>query len=87
MATQELQNILTQLKSELANSRFEKASSEADLEALIKQIEQMLIEDESAVRNALNEPLSDAVTRFESSHPELTSLLNNMISLLSNMGI
>ena len=87
METQELQNILEQLKEELAGSHFEDASSETELTDLIDLIEQALVDDENAVRNALNEPINDAVTRFESSHPQLTSLLNTISSLFSNMGI
>jgi len=87
MIKQELENILNQLKDELARSEFAKPSSRQELQNLIQQIEQSLIDDEAAVRKALNEPLTDAVTRFESSHPQVTSLLNSVISTFSNMGI
>ena len=87
MDKQELQDVLAELKQELADSRFKKASSEPDLQKLIAQIEQLLQDDEQAVSKALNEPLNDAVTRFEGSHPRLTSLLNSVLSTLSNMGI
>ncbi len=87
MDKQELENILQQLKEELAKSQFAKPSSRQELQRLIGQIEQSLIDDEAAVRKALNEPLTDAVTRFEGSHPQLTSILNSVISTLSNMGI
>ncbi len=87
MKKQELENILSQLKDELARSEFSKSSSRQDLQTLIQQIEQALIDDEAVVRKALNEPITDAVTRFEGSHPQLTSLLNSIISTLSNMGI
>ena len=87
MKKQELENILKQLKDELARSEFAKPSSRQELNNLIQQIEQSLIDDEAAVRKALNEPLTDAVTRFEGSHPQVTSLLNSVISIFSNMGI
>jgi hypothetical protein len=87
MKKRELEKILQQLKDELAASKFEKASSEQDLKGLIRQIEQAIQDDEAAVRQALNEPLNDAVLRFEGSHPQLTSLLNSISSLLSNLGI
>ncbi|MCP4272094.1 MAG: DUF4404 family protein [Gammaproteobacteria bacterium] len=87
MKKQELENILNQLKDELARSEFSKSSSRQDLQTLIQQIEQALIDDEAVVRKALNEPITDAVTRFEGSHPQLTSLLNSIISTFSNMGI
>ena len=83
----ELEKILQQLKDELAASQFEKSSSEKELNDLIVQIEQALQDDEAAVKQALNEPLNDAVLRFEGSHPQLTSLLNSISSLLSNLGI
>ncbi len=87
MKKQELENILEQLKEELDKSKFAKPSSRQELQTLIRQIEQSLIDDEAVVRKALNEPLTDAVTRFEGSHPQLTSLLNSIISTFSNMGI
>jgi len=87
MEKKQLEEILSQLKSELASSEFEKASSEPQLRNLIAQIETALVEDEAAVRAALNEPLNDAVLRFEGSHPQLTALLNNVSSVLSNLGI
>ena len=83
----ELEKVLQQLKDELAASQFEEASSEQELKNLIEQIEQALQDDEAAVKQALNEPLNDAVLRFEGSHPQLTSLLNSISSLLSNLGI
>ena len=87
MQKQELQRILEELKAELATSQFSKPSSQQELQKLIDQIEQSLIADEGIIQKALNEPLNDAVTRFESSHPQLTLILNNIISQLSNMGI
>jgi hypothetical protein len=84
---QELENILQELKAELAASEFAKPSSRQELQRLIDQIEAFLVADEMATQNALNEPLNDAVTRFEVSHPKLTAILNNIITTLSNMGI
>ncbi len=87
MDIQELQKILEQLKQELATSEFVKSSSKSDLQQLIDQIEGVISEDEKMTADLLNEPLNDAVTRFEGSHPQLTAILNNIISALSNMGI
>ena len=87
MQKQELKRILEELKAELATSQFSNPSHKQDLQKLIDQIEQSLIDDQGIIKKALNEPLNDAVTRLEGSHPELTSILNNIISLLSNMGI
>ncbi len=87
MEKQELEIILNELKAELGRSQFAKPSSRQELQRLIDQIEQSLIDDEKAVSVALNEPLTDAITRFEGSHPQLTAILNSVISTLSNMGI
>lgn len=87
MDIQELQKILEQLKQELAASEFVKSTSKSDLQQLIDQIEGVISEDEKMTADLLNEPLNDAVTRFEGSHPQLTAILNNIISALSNMGI
>jgi len=87
MDIHELQKILEQLKQELAASEFVKSTSKSDLQQLIDQIEGVISEDEKMTADLLNEPLNDAVTRFEGSHPQLTAILNNIISALSNMGI
>lgn len=87
MNKQELQKILEQLKQELASSEFTEPSAHQTLQKLIEKVEQVLTNDENAVQTALHEPLNDAVTRFETSHPQLTAILNNIISQLSNMGI
>lgn len=87
MNKQELERILSDLKAELATSQFAKPSSRQELQSLIDQIEDFLVADELATTKALNEPLNDAVTRFEVSHPKLTAILNNISSTLSAMGI
>ena len=87
MNKQELETVLQQLKSELAASEFAKPSSRQELQSLIDKIEAFLTADELATQHALNEPLNDAVTRFEVSHPKLTAIMNNILSTLSNMGI
>ena len=87
MDKQELEAVLSELKSELANSKFAKPSSRQELQSLIDQIEDFLVADELATTQALKEPINDAVTRFEVSHPKLTSILNSISTTLSNMGI
>ena len=87
MDKQELEAVLQELKSELENSQFAKPSSRQELQSLIDQIEDFLLADEMATTQALNEPISDAITRFEVTHPKLTSILNSISTTLSNMGI
>lgn len=83
----ELEQILADLKEELAVSEFAAPSARQQIQSLIDQIENFLIEDQLATEHALNEPINEAVTRFEVSHPKLTTLLNNISTTLSNMGI
>lgn len=87
MDKQELETILIELKSELEHSQFAKPSSRQEIQQLIDKIEAFLVEDELATTHALNEPINDAVTRFEVSHPKLTAILNSISTTLSNMGI
>jgi len=87
MNKQELEKVLNELKTELEVSKFAKPSSRQELQLLIEQIEDFLLADELATVHALNEPLNDAVTRFETSHPKLTNILNTIVTTLSNMGI
>ncbi len=87
MHKQELEAVLQELKSELDNSQFTDASSKHELQSLVDQIEEFLAADELATTQALNEPVSVAITRFEVTHPKLTSILNSISSTLSNMGI
>ena len=87
MEKEELEQILADLKAELAASEFAAPSARQEIQRLINQIEDFLLADEMATEHALHEPINDAVTRFELSHPKLTALLNNISATLSNMGI
>ena len=87
MEKQELEQILADLKAELAASEFAAPSARQEIQSLIDQIENFLVQDQLLTEHALNEPINDAVTRFEITHPKLTALLNNISTTLSNMGI
>jgi len=87
MDKEELEKILSHLKDELAASEFAAPSSRQEIQSLIDKIENFIVQEQLATEHALNEPISDAVTRFEVSHPKLTALLNNISATLSNMGI
>jgi hypothetical protein len=69
----ELQELLTQLRREAASLPLEKLPG--DLEA----------EDEDA-QSAIGK-LEESLTEFETSHPQITGLVNRISTMLSNMGI
>ncbi len=84
---QSLQNLHEQLQHvEDVDSR-----SREKLDAMIGDIERSLEDEKKQVASPrhkpLRESLEDSVEYFEVSHPNLTSVINHVISTLNAMGI
>jgi hypothetical protein len=69
----ELQNLLTQLRRE-ARSLPPDALSESPAD------------DQEDVRSAVSR-LEESLTAFETSHPQMTGLVNRISTILANMGL
>ncbi len=86
MAEQELRNLLDQLRGELDHADQLDDSQRDLLRTLAADIEKRLdpsVEDDAPLVSGLQE----AIERFETSHPTLTTMLSDALSALSNAGI
>ena len=84
----DLPGAIEKLKLELLNIGPVDPETQERIDALLVSLDDpdnlTLTEDENA---SLQELLSDSVTHFESSHPTLTGLLSQVMSLLNSIGI
>jgi hypothetical protein len=80
---------LEQLHRELMKARSEEHQVQKRLEELSRDVRQMLDkpEEEHLHHRTLKENLQNSVRHFEASHPELTSVINNVLTSLAKMGI
>ena len=88
MSNQKLDELLDQLKSEIAQLD----DTDANLLAKLRRIESELEQTISSVE--LQEPRDDLlsgldqwITELETSHPNITAILNNISVTLGNLGI
>ncbi len=89
MTDQDLRDLLEKLHRELEHTEIaDEAGRErlrhldADIRALLKRSGETIHSDEPML-----ERFHDSIEHFESSHPRLTMLLSQMMTILSNAGI
>ncbi|OVE75590.1 hypothetical protein BVX97_04170 [bacterium E08(2017)] len=78
---------LEELKAEIANLDDGDSDSQDKLNALVKDLEIEIDSREQDVFDDFMDPLKDSVSNFETSHPKITSIINNIMSTLSGIGI
>lgn len=80
---------LEQLHLELMKARSEEHQVQERLDDLARDVRQILDTpgEEHLHHRTLKQSLQDSVRHFETSHPELTSVINNVLTSLANMGI
>lgn len=80
---------LEQLHRELMKALAEGHQVQKRLDELARDVRQMLDEpgEEHLHHKTLKENLRDSVQHIEASHPELTSVMNNVLTSLAKMGI
>ncbi|MBI9021255.1 MAG: DUF4404 family protein [Verrucomicrobia bacterium] len=76
---------LKQALEELQNELTQMGSHEPKLQKLADDVQVAL--KESAADVPLVDSLRDAAEAFEAHHPQLTALINNVMTSLSNIGI
>jgi hypothetical protein len=84
-----LQQLLAELRSQLAESKSVDAKTRSRLETTISDTERAL--SGQSLRRAAAEPLrerlTDAAGEFEATHPTLSGTLGSIIDALGRMGI
>jgi chorismate mutase len=87
MADKQLREDLERLRAEISNLEPDSKTKEK-LTRLLEEIEQEI--DESSledVAKSVLEKVEKSVYRFETSHPTVTGILNNIMVTLSNIGV
>lgn len=87
MPTQRLQEELQALREQLERQPPLNEDERASLQALIKDIELQLANEEALADETLMDNVNLAVERFEASHPTLAGTLRSIVQSLANMGI
>lgn len=87
MPTQRLQEELQELREQLERQPPLNAEERASLQALIKDIEMQLANEDALADETLTDSINLAVERFEASHPTLAGTLRSIMQSLANMGI
>jgi hypothetical protein len=89
MADQDLRELLEKLHKELERvnvtdeaGRERLRHLDADIRALLRRSGEDLERDESML-----ERFQDSIDHFETSHPQLTMMISQMMTILSNAGI
>jgi hypothetical protein len=83
-------DLIRQIHGALADSRAVSRKDRELLEQLSAELDALLAEPGAAERarhRNITERLLTAVTRFEASHPDLTTTMNQVSKALADMGI
>lgn len=86
MARQEMEQLLAELRKEVAGARELSAAQRARMDALREQIEASL-EAEEAPPESPREVVRDYIDEFQRTHPTLTLTLGRILDSLNKMGI
>jgi hypothetical protein len=90
MSRSELQQLLQQLRAELADAPLRDPRARDRLLATIDDIEQQLASADAGASEAAGrfaDGVKESVEQFELEHPRVAALLNQLLLALSSMGI
>jgi hypothetical protein len=79
---------LGRLRTEIAGLDGTDAKARQRLEALVQEVEQRMADPKRASPDgSLGERLKTSTLDFEASHPRISALVNEVLEMLSSMGI
>ena len=88
MFKKRLTELLQELRDEIHDLAIADTASRENLYELTDRIQARLDDPDRAEQDeGLFEELDESIKYFEASHPTLTKTLNNIMMMLSNMGI
>jgi hypothetical protein len=87
MPRQEMEQLLAELRKEVAGSRELTPGQRARMEALREQIEERLAADQVPPEESPRELVRAHIDEFQRSHPTLTLVLGRILDTLNKMGI
>jgi hypothetical protein len=89
MTDQNLRELLEKLHKELEHTKVTDEAGRERLRHLNADIRELLKRsgDQTETDEPMLERLQDSIDHFETSHPQLTMMLSQMMTILSNAGI
>ena len=87
MSEQNLRDLIDRLKGEVAALPEKDVDARSRLESIISDLESRLESDELTAAPGLRGTLQDHIQQLEARHPDATTVLNNIMMTLANMGI
>jgi len=87
MSEQELQKLIDDLRREIDALPSDDVDARQRLDAIIEDLEKKLNEPGTEDHHGLVGNLQDSIKELEARHPDTTTLLNNIMMTLANMGI
>lgn len=88
MPRQELNSLITRLRQELTNLQEDQRGSRDQIESLISDLETHLATGKTNDwPSEMTERVRTEIEDFETEHPQITGVLNNIMVTLGNIGI
>ena len=88
MPRKELNSLLTKLKQEITSLQDDQQGSRDQIESLIGDLETHLATGKTQDWPAeMTDRVRKEIEEFETEHPQITGILNNIMVTLSNIGI
>ena len=87
MSAEDLSKLIDRLREEVAALPSEDVDARRRLNAIIEELDKKLTEPGTEDHHGLVSNLQDSIKELEVRHPQTTSLLNNIMMALANMGI
>lgn len=87
MSEQDLRQLIERLRHEAAALPASDADARARLESVIDDLEARMADDELSDSPGLRATIQDNIHQLEARHPDATTVLNNIMMTLANMGI
>lgn len=87
MSEQELKELIDRLRKEVDALPDDDVAARQRLDAIISELDKKLTEPGSEDHHGLVSNLQDSIKELEARHPDTTTLLNNIMMTLANMGI
>ena len=87
MSAEDLTKLIDGLRKEVAALPSEDVAARQRLNAIIEELDKKLAEPGTEDHHGLISNLQESIKELEVRHPETTSMLNNIMMTLANMGI
>ncbi len=87
MSEDKLRDLIDQLQDEIKALPTEDIDARTRLGGIMAELEQQLEDGTAPQQEGVIAAIQDAVHQLEARHPDATTLLNNIMMTLANMGI